>query len=241
MEMTTRLLSVALLALLAACSKQAPAPLTPPAPATESAAPASPAKVDLPSGAYKLDRLHSSLLLQVSHLGFSNYVARFKTFDAQLQFDPDDFATATLTVTVDPKSLDVESPPAGFLDSLLGKAWLDTGQFPELTYRSTSVEATGPDSMRITGDLTLHGVTKPVVLEATFNGGYAGHPLDPNARIGFSARGAFNRSDFGITYGIPEPGTTMGVGDRVDVSIETEFSGPPFKPKQDAGSASGIL
>jgi polyisoprenoid-binding protein YceI len=82
--------------------------------------------------------------------------------------------------------------------------------------------------MRITGDLTLHGVTKPVVLDATLNGGYAGHPMDPNARIGFSARGAFNRGDFGIAYGIPAPGTTMGVSDRVEVTIETEFSGPAW-------------
>jgi polyisoprenoid-binding protein YceI len=85
--------------------------------------------------------------------------------------------------------------------------------------------------MRITGDLTLHGVTKPVVLEATFNGGYAGHPMDPHARIGFSARGTFNRSDFGMVYGIPAPGTTMGVSDAVNVTIEAEFSGPPFEPK----------
>lgn len=236
-----RLLVFSLLAVFAACSKQEPGPTTPTPAATESAAPVTPAKVDLPAGEYKLDKLHSSLLLRVSHLGFSNYVARFKTFDAQLQFDPNDHATASLSVTVDPKSLDVENPPAGFLDSLLGKDWLDTAQFPELTYRSTSVEVTGPNAMRITGDLTLHGVTKPVVLEATFNGGYDGHPMDPNARIGFSAHGAFNRSDFGITYGIPAPGTTMGVSDRVAVSIETEFSGPAYKPKEASSSASGIL
>jgi polyisoprenoid-binding protein YceI len=236
-----KLLVITLLAALAACAKQEATPTTPAPAASESAAAAAPAKVDLPAGDYKLDRLHSSLVLRVSHLGFSNYTARFKAFDAQLQFDPNNHTTASLTVTVDPKSLDVESPPAGFLDSLIGKDWLDTAQFPELTYRSTSVESTGPNAMRITGDLTLHGVTKPVVLDATFNGGYTGHPMDPNARIGFSAHGAFNRSDFGITYGIPAPGTTMGVSDKVDVTIETEFSGPAFKPKEESGSASGIL
>jgi polyisoprenoid-binding protein YceI len=67
-----------------------------------------------------------------------------------------------------------------------------------------------------------------VVLEATFNGGYAGHPMDPHARIGFSAHGTFKRSEFGIGYGVPAPGTTMGVSDAVEVTIETEFSGPPL-------------
>jgi len=66
------------------------------------------------------------------------------------------------------------------------------------------------------------------VLDAKYNGGYAGHPYDPNARIGFSAQGSFKRSDFGVSYGIPEAGTTFGVGDEVDVILETEFSGPPL-------------
>jgi polyisoprenoid-binding protein YceI len=73
------------------------------------------------------------------------------------------------------------------------------------------------------------------VLEASFNGGYAGHPMDPHARIGFSAHGVFKRSDFGISAGIPALGTTMGVGDEVNVTIEAEFSGPAWRmPKPQA-------
>jgi polyisoprenoid-binding protein YceI len=229
-----KLLTLAIVVALAACSKSnEPAATAPPADVapTASAAPIVPAKIDVPAGAYTLDRLHSSLVFRLNHLGFSNYTARFKTFDAQLQFDPNDLTTATLMVQVDPKSLDVENPPAGFLADLTGKAWLDTAQFPSLTYQSTSVELVAPNAMRVTGDLTLRGVTKPVVLEATFNGGYDGHPMDPHARIGFSAHGTFNRSDFGMAYGIPAPGTTMGVSDAVNMTIETEFSGPPFQPK----------
>jgi polyisoprenoid-binding protein YceI len=88
---------------------------------------------------------------------------------------------------------------------------------------------TGPDTAKITGDLTLHGVTKPITLDAKFNGGYAGNMYDPSARIGFSANGVFKRSDFGITIGIPAPGTNMGVFDDVSVAIETEFSGPAWQ------------
>ncbi len=65
-----------------------------------------------------------------------------------------------------------------------------------------------------------------MVLEATYNGGYAGHPYDPRARVGFSAQGTFKRSDFGVSYGIPDPGSSFGVGDQVAVILETEFSGP---------------
>jgi polyisoprenoid-binding protein YceI len=97
-----------------------------------------------------------------------------------------------------------------------------------LIYESTSITRTGPTTADILGNLTLKGVTKPVTLQATFNGGYEGHPMDPAARIGFSARGVLKRSDFGIDIGIPAPGSTMGVFDEVTISIETEFTGPPL-------------
>ena len=183
---------------------------------------------DIPAGAYKLDPSHASLVFRVDHLGFSKYTARFTDWDAQLQLDPAKPATARLTAEIEPDSLSLERPPAGFEDTLRGPDWLDTGRYPTIVFRSTRVEPTGARQARITGDLTLHGVTKPVILEATFNGGYRGHPMDPNARIGFSATGSFNRSAFGVSAGIPAPGTTMGVGDAVEMVIEAEFTGPPL-------------
>ena len=98
-----------------------------------------------------------------------------------------------------------------------------------MTFKSTAVELTAPNAARVTGDFTMHGATHPLVLDVTFNGGYVGHPMDPNARIGFSAHGKLKRSDYGIAYGVPEPGTTMGVSDEVEIIIESEFSGPPLK------------
>jgi polyisoprenoid-binding protein YceI len=105
----------------------------------------------------------------------------------------------------------------------------DTAHFPELTYGSTQVEVTGANTLRIHGELTLHGVTRPVLLNGTFNGGCAGHPMDPHARVGFSAHGSFKRSEFGVSLGVPPPGTQFGVGDEIDVTIETELSGPPYR------------
>lgn len=226
------ILIVSALAALAACSQErqeahenAPASAAAPAETTP------PVPVDVPAGAYTLDKAHASLIFRVNHLGFSNYTARFRRFDAQLQFDPANLAASSVTVTIDPRSLETDYPDPATLDfnaELQNDQWLNAAQFPEMTFRSTKVEPTGPRTMRITGELGLRGVTRPVILDATFNGGYAGHPMDPHARIGFSAHGSLKRSQFGIAYGIPAPGTTMGVSDDVDITIEAEFSGPAW-------------
>jgi polyisoprenoid-binding protein YceI len=187
-----------------------------------------PAATEVPAGAYTLDKAHASLIFRVNHLGFSNFTARFAHFDVQLQFDPAHLGVSTVEATIDPRSIEVDNPPPGFIDALRGAQWLNAAQFPEMTFRSTRIEVTAPNAMRMHGDFTLHGVTRPVILDATFNGGYAGHPMDPRARIGFSARGSLKRSEFGIAFGVPAPGTTMGVSDDVDVIIEAEFSGPAW-------------
>jgi polyisoprenoid-binding protein YceI len=212
---------------LAACS---PKPAAEKAAAPPPAA-AKPAPVNVPAGAYTLDKSHSTVVFKVSHLGFSNYTAAFAEFDAKLNFDPAKPELTTLEATIDPRSLTLPAPPAGFRDELVGPQWLNAAQYPAITFKSTKVDVTGANTAKVTGDFTLHGVTKPVVLDVTFNGGYAGHPMDPQARAGFSATGTFKRSDFGIAYGVPAPGTTMGVGDEVAVEIETEFSGPPLVQK----------
>lgn len=182
----------------------------------------------IPAGDYTLDKAHASLVFQLSHLGFSRFTARFTRFDARLAFDPAKLTSARLEATIDPRSISSDNPPAGFLESLQGAQWLDAVKFDTMTFRSTDVAAAGPQRLRVTGDFTLHGVTKPVALLVTFNGGYAGHPMDPNARIGFSALGTLKRSDFGIALGIPAPGTTMGVGDEIEIALQAEFIGPPL-------------
>jgi polyisoprenoid-binding protein YceI len=188
-----------------------------------------PAAAPVPAGQYTVDKAHTSLIFRVSHLGFSTYTGRFTDVDAKLNFDPRNLAASRVDVTIDPRSIQADNAPSGFLQTLAGKGWLDADRFPQMTFRSRAVEVTGPQTFRIRGELTLHGVTRPVLLEAHYNGGYASHPYEPNARVGFSAQGTFKRSDFGVTYGIPAPGTTMGVSDEVKVLLESEFTGPPIK------------
>jgi polyisoprenoid-binding protein YceI len=240
--------SVLLLALaaLTACTQQsapppaqtAPAPQAPAAAAAELAG--EPSKkaayaADTPAGEYKLDKAHTTLLFRVSHMGFSNYTARFRRVDAQLHFDPHNVTATQLTATVDARSIETDYPdPAyDFNGELQGEPFLNAAKFPQITFRTTQVEDVGNHALRVHGDLTLRGVTKPIVLDATYNGGYLKHPMDPQARVGFSAHGALRRSDFGITGGIPVAGSNLGVGDQVAIIIESEFIGPPA-PQADA-------
>jgi polyisoprenoid-binding protein YceI len=183
----------------------------------------------VPAGAYTLDKSHASLVFRVDHLGFSKFTGRFTRYDASLQFDPSKLAASRVTVTIDPRSIHSDNAPEGFLDALAGSDWLNAAAFPEMKFVSQRVETTSANHFRVHGDLTIHGVSKPMVLEASYNGGYASHPFDPQARVGFSATGTFKRSDFGVAYGVPAPGSTFGVADEVSVVLEAEFTGPPAK------------
>jgi polyisoprenoid-binding protein YceI len=180
-----------------------------------------------PAGQYQIDKAHASLLMRVSHLGFSTYTTRFSRFDAQLTFDPSNIPASKVVTTIDASSFEMDAAPQVCFDIMKGPQMLDTVKFPQIVFKSERIRMTGAKSMEISGTLTLHGVTRPSVLTATFNGGYPGLAnMDPHARVGFSAHGSFKRSDFGMTFGIPAPGTTMGVGDLIDYAIEAEFTGP---------------
>jgi polyisoprenoid-binding protein YceI len=184
----------------------------------------------LPAGTYRMDRVHTSLAFRVSHVGFSNFTAWFRDVDAVLDFDPADMATMRVEARVAANSVETNYPfpDFDFNAMVAGPDWLDAAAHPQITFRSTAIVPTGPNTAEVTGDLTLRGVTGPITLLARFNAGYSGHPMDPGgARLGFSATGSLNRSDFGMDYGIPAPGSAMGVGDRVEIVIETEFTEVP--------------
>jgi polyisoprenoid-binding protein YceI len=229
--MTRLLLGLSALALLGACSQPQPA-------ATETAQNSSPASASattsiagIPAGEYRTDPAHTSLTFKVKHMGFSNYTAGFAKIDATLKLDPAHPQQAQVTATVDPNSLDLPAPPKGFHSELMDATWFDASAHPKIEFVSKEVVMTGTETARVTGDLTLRGVTRPVTLDATFNGGYPGFAMDPQARIGFSLKGQIKRSDFGMSYGIPAPGSEMGVADEVDFVIETEMLGPPLTPQ----------
>lgn len=173
----------------------------------------------LPAGQYQLEKPHASLTFGVTHLGLSRYTLRFADFDASLDFDPANPAASRVSAIINPLSVRSDHPTDAGWDGRIGSDILQGGRFPQVTFTSTSVETTGPYSGRVTGDLTLMGVTKPVTLDVTYNGSMASAALyGGRAAVGFSATARFKRSDFGSTR------YAEFVGDEVDVRIEAEFT-----------------
>lgn len=173
----------------------------------------------LPAGAWQLEKPHASLLFRVKHLGLSYYTARFADFDATLDFDPSNPGAAKLTAIINPLSVRTDHPTDTGWDAQLGGSLLGGTQFPQATFESTKVEPTGAATGRVTGNLTLRGVTQPVTLDITYNGGMDRAVLyQGRAAVGFSAKGKLSRSAFGLTQ------YASFVGDEVEIVIEAEFT-----------------
>jgi polyisoprenoid-binding protein YceI len=176
---------------------------------------------EMPSGTYELDTSHASVTWKVSHLGLSNYTARFAKMDAKLEFDTKDPTKSKLVATVDPTSVRTDYPNAAEKDfdkKLAQDAeWFNAGKFPEIKFESTKIEKTGENTGKIHGNLTMMGVTKPLVLDAKFNGAYLKKPFADIPGLGFSATATLKRSDWGFSTYVPN------IGDEVQILIETEF------------------
>jgi polyisoprenoid-binding protein YceI len=168
-----------------------------------------------PSGLYTLDKSHANIVFGVSHLGFSQYFGRFNAFDATLQFDAKHPEKSKLEVIVDTTSGDSNNEKMNAKYD--GEKFFHTAKFPTATFTSTRIEKLSDARGKITGDLTLLGVTKPVTLDVTFNG--AGmNPFAGKHTLGFSATGRIKRSEFGMKEYLP------AVGDEVNLMIEAEFN-----------------
>lgn len=170
-----------------------------------------PAKV--PAGNYALDKKHASLTVKILHMGFSHYTLRFDGLDGSFVYDPANWQATKVTFTVDPRSVDTND--SAFNKQIAG--YFEPDKYPTISFVSTGLQ--GQDGKgTMTGDLTLHGVTKPVTLDVTFDG--AGRGIGPlGTRLGFSGSTQIKRSDFGISNFVLNQFT----GDDVDVIFEVEF------------------
>ncbi len=163
---------------------------------------------------YTLDKAHTQIVFFVDHVGFSKSHGDFLDFDGSFDFDENNPESGSVEVSIKTASIDMVGNQK-WIDHLKNADFFDVEKYPTMDFRSTGVEMTGENTAKLTGDLTLLGVTKPVTLDVTFN--KAGkHPFSGKYVAGFSARGTLKRSDFGMTYGLPL------IGDEVELRIEVE-------------------
>jgi polyisoprenoid-binding protein YceI len=173
---------------------------------------ADPASV--PAGTYALESSHARVAFSVDHMGFSTWYGDFTGAKGSLTLDPKNVAGSKLDITIPTGSITTTN---AVLDGeLKDPSWFDAAKYPTITFRSTSVASTGADSAKVTGDLTFHGVTKPVTLDVKFHGAGA-NPMSKAYTVGFDATGSLKRSDFGVTKYVPL------IGDKVDLFISAPF------------------
>lgn len=166
------------------------------------------------SAAYELDPVHTRVMIAVEHAGFSKAIGTVSGSSGHLQFDPEDWTTARLEVSVPLQRLDLGDEK--WNQAVLARNLLDVEEFPTATFVSTRIEPIDPQHASVYGTLTLHGVPKEVKLDVTFNA-LRRHPLPPFRRTaGFSATATLSRADFGIDA------WKSVIGDSVELRLEVE-------------------
>ena len=168
------------------------------------------------AGSYALETSHARVAFAVDHMGFSTWYGDFSGTKGSLTLDPANVAASKLDITIPAASVTTTN---AIVDKEL-KAWFAVEKFPNITFKSTTVTSTGKDTAKVTGDLTFHGVTKPVTLDVKFHGA-GSNPMSKAYTVGFDATGSLNRSDYGVKKYVPI------VGDKIDLFISAPFEKKP--------------
>lgn len=165
---------------------------------------------------WNVDKAHAKLGFTITHMMVSDVDGMFKTFDATLVSSKPDFSDAVFNVTAQTNSIYTDNEKRD--NHLKSPDFFDAEKNPTVTFKSKSVQKTGVNAMKITGDLTMHGVTKTVVLDATFRGPSV-HPMNKKNLVGFKVTGVVKRSDFKIGDSMP----SAVLGDDVTITANGEF------------------
>ncbi|OSQ27686.1 YceI family protein [Thalassospira sp. MCCC 1A03138] len=163
---------------------------------------------------YKMDPTHTSVIFIVNHLGFSNYQGRFGGASGELTLDRENPQASSAIISIDLTKVD--SGLEALDNHMKSGDFLDVENHPTATFKSTSVELTGEKTATITGDLSLLGETKPLILDVTLTG-EGDHPMTGDHVLGFGATGTVTRSEYGMNYLVP------AVSDEVELQISAEF------------------
>lgn len=168
---------------------------------------------------YKIDASHSEIGFKVKHLMISTVGGSFKTFDATLEVDEENLQNAQVTFEADVDSIDTKNEQRDA--HLKSDDFFNAAQHPKLTFKSTSIEKAGEGEFKMTGDLTVRDVTKPVVLHVEYNG----RVTDPYGmeRMGFEATGKINRKEFGLKWSAVTEAGGLVVADDVKLVLNVEM------------------
>ena len=166
---------------------------------------------------YAIDPHHTQITFAWTHFGFSHLSGRFDQIEGTFNFDPAAPTRSNVQVSIPIAS--ISTGVADLDEDLRSDGFFDAEKFPNATFKSTSVKSSGKDKLAVSGDLTIHGVTRPVTLDVTINK-IGMHPLGKRAAAGFDASTTIKRTDFGVTKYAPN------VSDEIQIHISTEAMVP---------------
>ena len=184
------------------------------APSVRAQSAANPDPAAVQAGTYALETRHARILFAVSHLGFSTWYGDFSGATGSLTLDPKHPAADVLEVSIPVAT--VSTTNATLDGELKSAVWFDAAKFPTITFKSTKVTVTGRTTAKVAGDLSFHGVTRPVVLAVAFKASGV-NPLTKAFTVGFEVKGRLKRSQFGVATDLPL------IGDDVDLVISAPF------------------
>src|ERR1700733_3365892 len=170
---------------------------------------------EVPPGTYDVNTKETLVRYGVDHMGFSEFWGTFPGANGTLVFDPKAIGAANLDVKV-PIS-QVETTNRELNGELFSDELFDAENYPWMTFKSTKVVRTGPKTLKVSGDLTMHNITKPIVLDVTFHGAGTDPFTGRDIMVGFDAKGMVKRSDFGLGKYVPI------VSDETTITISAEF------------------
>jgi polyisoprenoid-binding protein YceI len=172
------------------------------------------------STTWQIDPAHTAAQFAVKHLMISTVRGEFKGVTGSIVWDDKDVTKSTVDVTIDTKTVNTGEPKRD--EDLRSAKFFEVEKFPTMTFKSKKVEAAGAGALKITGDLTIHGITKEVVLEVE---GPTAAVKDPwgNTRVAASATTKVNRQDFGVKWNANMDGGGVVVGDTVNITIDMEM------------------
>lgn len=168
---------------------------------------------------WKIDSAHSEITFSVRHMMISNVRGRFEKFSGEVNFNPDDLATSSVDVKIDASSINTREAQRD--GHLMSPDFLNVETYPYLTFKSMQVEKVNENHGKIYGDLTIRGVTRPVVLDVEYSG-VARSPYGTTS-AGFSASTTINRKDWGLTWNVALETGGLLVGEDIKINIELEI------------------